>query len=132
MRLIIAAFIAGFCTGQNFNVASFLLIFGVAYAVLGVVMGKPKPKAAPRQARPAKRRSFRSAFVSSASDGVSRGIASILMPRKPTAQEMERERQRRDAESKYWFHQKQADRLRGTRDGEWHQNQAYNYRNKMR
>lgn len=131
MRLIIAAFIAGFCTGQNFSITSFLIIFGVAYAVLGLVMGKPKPKAAPRQARP-RRRSFRSSFVSSASDSVSRGIAGILMPRQPTAQEMEQERQRRDAESKYWFHQKQADRLRGTRDGEWHQNQAWNYKNRMR
>lgn len=132
MRLILAALFTVFFASSGFDGVQLLIIFCLAYVVFGMVIGKPKAKAAPRQARPAKRQSFRSRVVSSASDSVSRGIASVLIPRKPTAQELERERQRRDAESKYWFHQKQADRLRGTKDGDWHQNQAWIYKSKMK
>ena len=114
------------------ELAGILVVVLIGYVVIVDGSKRKKSTGAARQARPAKRKSFRSSFISSASDSVSRGIANTLIPRQPTAQERERERQRRDAESKYWFHQKQADRLRGTPDGEWHQNQAWNYKNKMK
>ena len=132
MRLILAALFTLFFANSGFDGVQLLVIFGLAYVVFGMVLGKPKAKAAPRQARPAKRQSFRSRVVTSASDSVSRGITSVLIPRKPTAQELERERQRAQTKKDYAFHTAQAARFAGTLDGEYHKNMARQARDRMK
>lgn len=78
--------------------------------------------------RPARRQSMPTRMANSAGDAVGRGLMNFLTPKGPTPDELAR----REAEKQYWFHQKQADRLKGTKDGDWHQNQAWHYRNKMK
>lgn len=106
------------------ELAGILFVVLIGYVVIADGSKRKKSSGAARQARPAKRKSFRSTFISSASDSVSRGIASALIPRKPTAQELERERQRAQARKDYAFHSAQAERYAGTRDGEYHKNMA--------
>lgn len=104
-----------------------VVIFGALVVwVAKVMLGGGKKSAG--TGRPAKRPSMPTRMANSAGDAVGRGLMNFLTPKPPTQDELAR----REAEKQYWYHQKQADRLRGTPDGEWHQNQAWNYRNKMK
>lgn len=104
-----------------------VVIFGalVVWVLKSLLGGGKKPAGA---ARPARRQSMPTRMANSAGDAVGRGLMNFLTPKGPTPDELAR----REAEKQYWFHQKQADRLKGTKDGDWHQNQAWHYRNKMK
>ncbi len=71
-----------------------------------------------------RRKSFRSTVISSANETVSQAIEDLLIPKKPTPQEIERERQRAQAKKDYAFHTRQAEKYSGTRDGEYHKAEA--------
>lgn len=79
-----------------------------------------------------RRRSMRRGFVDSMGSTVTDGIAGVLIPRKPTQAEIEAQRRRAQAKKDFAFHDYNARKYAGTRDGAYHENMARKARHDMR